>query len=244
MSHLKWIHQGCVVAAGEENMRVDTKMLADVESARAKAPLLRFYQWKLPTVSLGFNQEPATAVNIAQLGKLGYDLVTRPTGGRALLHKGDLCYALAARREWHPEFRSLTSTYRTIGKAIRLALLNLGVKLVELEPGQSHSRAKDEPCFAMRSPFEVAVAGRKICGSAQRRLRQGFLQHGSIRLADTWTADDLQAVWPQAVEIPESSTTSLEIVLGRLTDVEEVVKTLTLAFGDTFQIEIRRNTTE
>ncbi len=97
MSHMKWTHLGCVRAGGEENMRVDAKMLDDVESARAERPLLRFYQWETPTISLGLNQEMATTVNISKLRELGYGLVTRPTGGRALLHKGDICYALAAR---------------------------------------------------------------------------------------------------------------------------------------------------
>jgi len=36
------------------------------------------------------------------------------------------------------------------------------------------------PCFSSTSRFEITAAGRKLIGSAQRRLKSAFLQHGSI----------------------------------------------------------------
>ena len=36
------------------------------------------------------------------------------------------------------------------------------------------------PVFVSPSRYELMVDGRKIVGSAQRRLRRGFLQHGSM----------------------------------------------------------------
>ena len=37
-------------------------------------------------------------------------------------------------------------------------------------------------CFAEPSRFELLVDGRKICGSAQVRTKNAFLQHGSLLL--------------------------------------------------------------
>jgi lipoate-protein ligase A len=60
----------------------------------ALAGMLRFYQWPRPTLSLGFHQQrlPAHWLELAAAGVL--DLVRRPSGGRAVLHGGDLTYAL------------------------------------------------------------------------------------------------------------------------------------------------------
>jgi lipoate-protein ligase A len=40
--------------------------------------------------------------------------------------------------------------------------------------------AKDPSCFSSPSWYEIVVDGKKIIGSAQRRLSNAFLQHGSI----------------------------------------------------------------
>ena len=37
-------------------------------------------------------------------------------------------------------------------------------------------------CFAVAYGHELVAGGRKICGSAQRRLTRAFLQHGSLLL--------------------------------------------------------------
>jgi lipoate-protein ligase A len=42
---------------------------------------------------------------------------------------------------------------------------------------------KDASCFSSPSWYEIVVRGRKIAGSAQRRLSAAFLQHGSILIA-------------------------------------------------------------
>ena len=51
---------------------------------------LRFYQWREPTVSLGYFQPYAAAAGLA-----GLPLVRRPTGGDLLVHHHELTYTLA-----------------------------------------------------------------------------------------------------------------------------------------------------
>ena len=58
-------------------------------------PTLRFYQWKPPAVSLGRHQ-PHAEIDHAAVAAAGYEIVRRPTGGRAILHTDEFTYSVAA----------------------------------------------------------------------------------------------------------------------------------------------------
>ena len=56
---------------------------------------LRFYTWRSPTISLGYHQKQFPAHwKTLRYNDEPVKLVRRPTGGRAVLHQGDLTYAL------------------------------------------------------------------------------------------------------------------------------------------------------
>ena len=61
------------------------------------------------------------------------------------------------------------------------------------ESGQSPER---QPflCFQRRAPGDVLVKGEKIAGSAQRRCRGAVLQHGSVLLARSPAAPELDGL--------------------------------------------------
>ena len=44
------------------------------------------------------------------------------------------------------------------------------------------SRKRSPVCFSASNHWEISVKGKKLAGSAQRRLNGAFLQHGSILL--------------------------------------------------------------
>ena len=107
----------------------------------------------------------------------GVGIVRRLTGGRAVLHGGDLTYALAVRGGWLPS--GLRASYALIADALCEALRGLGVsaeRRPEAEPG-----APVFDCFAQLAAEEICAGGRKLVGSAQRRAGGAVLQHGSIR---------------------------------------------------------------
>ncbi len=235
-----WDYEGSGTFAGEINMHRDRELLQRVQDGSITRPVLRFYRWLNPTVSLGLNQKAAEVVNDESLADLGYDLVTRPTGGRALLHKGDLCYAIAARRTWHPEFRSLHSTYRAVSAVITHCLRELGISLSVSAQPLHKERGIVNPCFAMISPFEVLVDGRKISGSAQFRSHDSFLQHGSIRVRDNWNDDDLTALWPAGIELRADSITAIDRELGHEFDFEVLEKQLLRSFAASFGVRINQ----
>jgi lipoate-protein ligase A len=178
-------------------------------------------------------------IDVQKVSDLGYDVVVRPTGGRALLHKGDLCYAVASKRDWHPEFSSLGRSYRAISAALSEALMQLGVALPEAAVAVERERRDFNPCFAKMSPFEIQVAGRKICGSAQFRTGDYFLQHGSIRVRDNWNSDDLNSLWPAGFGLKADRITSIDRELGSELDFAELESALVRAFATTFSVDIR-----
>lgn len=212
-------------------MSLDRQLFEELQSGIETRPAFRLYCWDKPTVSLGTNQVAEEVVNVEKINELGYGLVKRPTGGRALLHKGDICYAVVAHRQSHPAFHSLTSTYRVIGEAISASLQSLGVKISELPSTGSHSHGRLNPCFAMLNPFEVTVGGRKICGNAQFRSGDFFLQHGSIRIIDNWNQADLVELWPSSFQLDSDSITSIEAEVPDLRPIPMVAAHLTQSFG-------------
>ncbi len=219
---LPWDYLGLVTDTGEANMALDRSLLAQLQAGTRLRPAVRFYVWERPTISLGTNQIVDEVIESGVATRLGYNIVRRPTGGRALLHRGDICYMIAAHKDHHPLFHSLTSTYRAIGTAIADMLRSLGINLTDLPTSGAESHRSLSPCFAMLSPFEVTVAGKKICGSAQFRSGGFFLQHGSIRVRDNWNSDDLTRLWPTGYELEADRVTSVDCERGQITAFSEI----------------------
>lgn len=170
-------------AAGGTNMAVDELLAA--EAARLGRPLMRFYGWRCPTVSLGGFQSIAEARGLEPLA--GATLVRRPSGGGAIVHGTDLTYALAVPRE-HPLAVSALPLYEVVHRALADVLAAHGLT-ARLHPGAGGAGAFF--CFSRRAVGDVVATppGRpaaaddpKVLGSAQRRLPAAVLQHGSLLL--------------------------------------------------------------
>jgi lipoate-protein ligase A len=158
-------------------MGVDEALLA---SAIAKGrSTLRLYGWSGPWLSLGYAQQLA-AERLAACGEAGVGVVRRSTGGGAVLHGGDLTYAIAAPESVLPP--GLSATYQLVGEAIRSALLVLGIDARPSPGAGPAARGGGFDCFSEVAGDALCAGGRKLVGSAQRRARGGVLQHGSIRL--------------------------------------------------------------
>ncbi len=103
-----------------------------------------------------------------------------------MLHDGELTYAVCGPLGKGPFGAGLAETFLAISDALTSALRSLGVDAV-LESGRPGGLPGDRagsaaPCLVSVSRYEIAARGRKIAGSAQRRTRTAFLQHGSILL--------------------------------------------------------------
>ena len=169
---------------GVYNMAVDEELLARAQAGEDR-PVLRLYAWQPPAVSLGRFQKSETAVNAEACKRLGFDIVRRITGGRAVLHDKELTYSIIARTD-NPLFPgTVLGTYKVIAAGLLAGLRNLGIPAELVARGSRHAErvdknARDAACFSSPSWYELLVHGRKIVGSAQRRVSGAFLQHGSI----------------------------------------------------------------
>jgi lipoate-protein ligase A len=145
-----------------------------------EAGTLRTYRWARPTVSFGRNERVRDVWDVAALGAAGYDVVRRPTGGRALLHVHEVTWAVALPL---PRAVPWRSAYDAVNARLVAALCALGVPATLV--ADAPALAPDGPaCFAAPATGEIAVAGRKLVGSAVWRSAEAYLQHGSILLHD------------------------------------------------------------
>ncbi|MGD9497623.1 MAG: biotin/lipoate A/B protein ligase family protein, partial [Armatimonadota bacterium] len=81
-------------ADGATNMAVDEAIAAAV-ARREQPPTLRLYGWAPPALSLGYFQPLDGGIDLAAIRARGYDIVRRPTGGRAILHVHELTYSVS-----------------------------------------------------------------------------------------------------------------------------------------------------
>ena len=161
---------------GAGNMERDRALLA--AHRPGQDPVLRLYRWRPPALSIGYNQDEG-AFDREAAAAAGLDIVRRPTGGRAILHADELTYAVIGTSPGPVFGATLHETYLTINGFLADFLRGQGAE-VEISEGESRAEATGAVCFKSAGRHEIAVAGRKLVGSAQRRSGGCFLQHGSI----------------------------------------------------------------
>lgn len=225
---------------GAYNMAIDEELLAKAQLG-GKTPVLRFYGWSPPAVSLGRFQKIETAVDAAACKELGFDIVRRITGGRAVLHHHELTYSVIARID-NPLFPpNVLGSYKVIAAGLVAGLTNLGVSAEMVSRTGRHASLvnksdKDPSCFSSPSWYEIVVDGKKIVGSAQRRQSGAFLQHGSILIG----YDPLL----EARVIPgggrSGGITSIGEVLGKSVPLEEIKAAFLQGFSQALDIEFQK----
>ena len=163
--------------AGHILMARDAELLKRA-SQGLQEPVVRFYEWAQPTVSLGFHQ-PETILDMEALEREQVPWVRRPTGGAAVLHSRELTYAIVL-PPLHPWMKQKSASEH-IGGALARGLRSLRVEADILQRGRPLGKLPDRAsCFVRASRWEVCVRGKKLIGSAQRMFQGALLQHGSI----------------------------------------------------------------
>ena len=166
--------------SGAANMAVD-EAIAIASAAGDVPPTLRFYRWSPPAVSLGRHQKVAD-VDVNRIEALGYHLVRRTTGGRAILHTDELTYSAAAPADEPRMEGGVMDAYLRLSNGLLSGLQALGLQAEKAGADVRAGRDVSAACFEVPSAYEITARGRKLMGSAQSR-RQGYvLQHGSLPL--------------------------------------------------------------
>lgn len=141
-------------------------------------PVLRFYTWEPIAISLGYHQRqiPDAWAKLTWQGNR-VELVRRPSGGRAVLHQGDLTYAVITSAM---PIRRIEA-YERLCKFLIAGWRSLGVTLNygTVRRGYIHNPS----CFGSATGADLVMPdGTKLIGSAQFRRGDAILQHGSMRL--------------------------------------------------------------
>lgn len=172
--------------SGSANMALD-QAIAESCAAGDTPSTLRFYRWNPPAVSLGRHQS-AGDIDLEAVDARGYEVVRRPTGGRAILHIDEFTYSVAAAAD-EPRVRGgVMDAYLRLSNALLAGLQRLGVGSVDKAAGDVRtSQDVSAACFEVPSAYEITSNGRKLMGSAQSRRAGYVLQHGSLPLTGNIT---------------------------------------------------------
>ncbi len=224
---------------GAYNMAVDEELLGRAQAGE-RMPVLRLYSWAPPAVSLGRFQDMRSSVNADACKRLGFDIVRRITGGRAVLHYHELTYSVVARTDSGFFPPTVLGTYKIIAAGLLAGIGNLGISAEMVSRGGRHAalvkkHPKDPACFSSPSWYEILAGGRKIIGSAQRRMKGAFLQHGSI-LIDYDSALEAEVI-PGGCG--RDVVTSIERELGREVSIDEIESAFVKGFSEALGIEFK-----
>jgi lipoate-protein ligase A len=224
-------------------MAVDEAVLETVGRGKS-APALRLYAWNPACLSLGFSQ-PVKDVDREALARRGWQLVRRPTGGRAILHTDELTYSVIAPHTDPRIAGGVLRSYYRLAQALLAALERLGL------PAQADNeytvpegaQAAGPVCFEVPSNYEITVSGKKLIGSAQARRKEGVLQHGSLPLYGDLTRILQVLVFPDEAARARATSSLLAHaatveMLGKNITWEECADAFAAAFRETLNLDL------
>jgi len=203
----------------------------------------RTYSWSPPAISLGTHQD-AAIVDFDANRQMGWDVVRRPTGGRALLHRNDVSYAFVLRAGGTGPV-GLRVIYGQVARAIAEALDEVGIA-VDADSGSRSplplTSRLGRLCMTSQVRGELLHQGRKIAAAAQRIYPGAILQHGSLPL--TGRASDIaigiRLTDPGRESLStslERAASSLEQAASRIILSDELMPALERAIQKAFQGE-------
>ena len=185
---------------GLENMAKDESLLNDLVEGVSNQPTFRLYGWKPACVSLGRNQKE-DFLDKEFLKECNIDVVTRLTGGRALLHDQEVTYSFVCPQNLLENGASVMGSYKEISKILINAFAQLGI---ELSLGGDSVHTKHDYCMLVSTGADLNYQGKKLVGSAQCRKKGYILQHGSI-LYD-YDKELLEQIFKEPVDTTQVTT--------------------------------------
>lgn len=214
---MKWTLIDSASNSGKYNMDFDIFLSQNCKSDEA---FFRLFRWNPYAISIGANQS-FDEIDIDLAASNNIDIVKRPTGGRAILHAEELTYSLILPLEFGLSAREVYNK-TSVALSKGLGMYNSKLNSVVLESIQPDFRAQlIQPsgalCFASTAKSEVKYCGKKLIGSAQRKVKNVILQHGSILCGKFHTN------LPQYL----SDKSSYQLLINELKDKTTEISTIT-----------------
>ncbi|MDD2850812.1 MAG: biotin/lipoate A/B protein ligase family protein [Desulfuromonadaceae bacterium] len=221
------------------NMGIDMALL-ELHARGVSPPTLRFYQWNPPAISLGYFQR-RHSIDLAACSEMGLDVVTRPTGGHAVLHENDLTYSvIAGAAEGIPV--KLADAYKLLGDGLVKGFRLIGLETVRA--GNNLTAPETDICFMRFAAGDILHNGKKFAGSALTLKGSSMLQHGSVVL------DSQRDRWATVVNLKDRSheefnqhlasrTTSLGEISGQKVNPSELKAALVAGLAMSLNAEFQ-----
>lgn len=145
-----------------ENLALDEALLDAAENGSG-GPVLRFWESSVTFAVLGFSRKAVEDLNLDACQRDGIPVLRRPSGGGTVLQgPGCLNFALVLNLGQDPRLRTIQGTNAWVLDRIADAL----------QPAV--------PGVEKRGISDLALNGRKVSGTAQRRKRDHLLFHGTL----------------------------------------------------------------
>lgn len=238
MSSVLWRLIQHDTADGAMQMAVDEAIL-EAHLRALVPPTLRLYRFSPPAVTIGLSQTISQQL-VDSIASRGYDVVRRPTGGRAVLHLNDLTYCFVASDTSVSTgvlARNISVSYKQICNGLIAALGKLGIESQLGSAGTAYRHLKD--CFMATTGSDLHHQGVKIIGSAQLRRGSAVLQHGSLPLIQE------AQLMAEVLHEPPSLTRrhhNLFDLAGRAVPDSELQEAFRAGFAQVFNVEFVEST--
>lgn len=252
------------------NMAIDEAILQYTVASSIDSPTLRFYTWSEPSISIGRFQNIEQEINLANCNQDKVPVVRRPTGGRAVYHNSELTYSLTIPDSYPNIPSNITESYKVISacfvRGLKLLGINASLERPKLKKEESANRrigewakkdditgspahpftgssSKSPLCFASTSRYEVTIDGKKLIGSAQRRIQNAMLQQGSILL--DYDAEKELRYFLATASTPSSMTSCVTAINEHLPEPVKLETLINhLVQGFTNQLKVNFEVTE
>ncbi len=233
MKLFRLIRSGALSAAS--NMALDEKIFK--RYLGDGIGVLRLYQWRKPSFTYGFSQDPKSQLNLPACVIDGVEVAKRITGGGILFHDDEITYSFVCSKSDVKEAQGVFVDYRNICKFLLRFYESLGLDpKFALEAENFNQRCvPHELCSAAYEKYDIVINSKKIGGNAQKRNRQAIFQHGSIPRRVSW-----DFVRKYVDSLPKDISTYVASLSDQLRIVPEkdiLEQKLIDAFAETFNVK-------
>jgi len=215
------------------NMAIDESLLLN-----SKIPVLRVYSWSLKAVSVGYNQKVMEEINADYCKKNNIEIVRRITGGKAVFHDKEITYNFIVPEKSGLLSNNINESYKEIANALVATFKKIGI---EAEVKKVPEKIATSICFNSSNWYELLVNGRKISGSAQRRMEGKVLQHGSLLMDFDYNKNNSIFNSDNSfdnIENLKNRITSLKNELNKIIEYNELSSALKNGFKENFNFEM------
>lgn len=138
-------------------------------------PVLRFFDWTQPAISIGYSQKINDVINTSLLNRESVSFVRRPTGGGVVFHGVDITYSCILPKK---NVKNINDAYKLVQQSIIKGINFLGVKSTMYE--NIEKTGVSCYCYIKPNYGDIMLDGRKLGGIAARRIKGKLLFQGYI----------------------------------------------------------------